>query len=171
MRLIAELRHQVHNQNLGQAGAAMHAMKGMAATVGAVALAQLCADLEQRARAETTIVPEVIFPHEVIAALTDLIERSHAALMATMPPDPATLIGPDATNKVALPIAQLVTRLLEIQTLLRTNNLRAIDMTKELLSVTTGDDKMRVQGLLDTAERLQFQAAEKTVQSWVEGLH
>ena len=170
-RLVAELRQQVDNQNLGQSGAAMHAMKGMAATVGAAALAQWAADLERRARTETTIAPAVIFPSEVIAALTDLIERSDAALVATMPPDPTTLSVPDATNKVALPTAQLVTRLLEIQTLLQTNNLRAIDMTKELLSLTTGDDKMKVQGLLNITERLQFQAAEKTVQSWVEGLH
>lgn len=171
MRLVAELRQQVDNQNLGQAGVAMHAMKGMAATVGAAALAQLAADLERRARTETTIAPAVIFPSEVIAALTDLIERSDAALVATMPPDPTTLSVPDATNKAALPTAQLVARLLEIQTLLQTNNLRAIDMTKELLSLTSGDDKMKVQGLLNITERLQFQAAEKTVQSWVEGLH
>ena len=171
MRLVTELRQQVDNQNLGQSSAAMHAMKGMAATVGAAALAQLAADLERRARTETTIAPAVIFPSEVIAALTDLIERSDAALVATMPPDPTTLSVPDATNKVALPTAQLVTRLLEIQTLLQTNNLRAIDMTKELLSLTSGDDKMKVQGLLNITERLQFQAAEKTVQSWVEGLH
>lgn len=171
MRLVAELRQQVHNKNLIQAGATMHAMKGMAATVGAAALAKWAAHLEDRARMETSIPAESLFTSEVIAALTDLIDRSDAALAAAMPPDPAMMEVPAAADKVALSAEQLVPKLLELQSLLQASNLRAIDMTQELLALTSGDDKMRVQGLLDTIERMQFQTANRSVQSWVEGLH
>ena len=171
MRLIAELQKQVAHKNLAQAGAAMHAMRGMAATLGAAALATMASDLEHRARTETSLAPEALFSDDVIAALTDLAERSEAALLAAMPPDPGKIERSDTKNRTALPDEQLLARLLEIRSLLQVSNLRAIEMTKELLSLTLGDDKIKAQGLLDITERLQFQAAQKSVQLWLDSLH
>jgi PAS domain S-box-containing protein len=171
LRAIAELRIQVEANNLAQAGAAMHALKGVASTLGAVTLAKLAADLEQRAKTEKGIDAGVLFSEQVVAELTDLAHCSEAALVATMPPNPAKMELPDTNDLAVLPDKQLVAKLLEIQTLLQERNLRAIDMVQELLSLTSGADKIKAQGLLDITERLQFQAAQKTVQSWVEGLH
>ncbi|MEO6853002.1 MAG: hypothetical protein ABI410_16360, partial [Rhodoferax sp.] len=139
--------------------------------VGAAALARLAADLEHRAKTEPGIALELLFSQETLVAFTGLIDRSDAALSATMPRDPAKIETFSATGEVATPPEELATRLLEIQTLLRAGNLRAIDMTQELLGLTSGDDKKRVQELLDTTERLQFSAAEKFAQSLLESLH
>lgn len=171
MRLVAELQHHARTSDWVQAGATLHAMKGMAATVGAAALARLAADLEHRAKTEPGIALELLFSQETLVAFTGLIDRSDAALSATMPRDPAKIETFSATGEVATPPEELATRLLEIQTLLRAGNLRAIDMTQELLGLTSGDDKKRVQELLDTTERLQFSAAEKFAQSLLESLH
>ncbi len=170
LRLVAELKTQVDNNNLAQSGAAMHAMKGMAATIGATALAKLAADLERRARIETRLAPALIFSPETLEALTDFIKRSEAALMAAMPPNPDPLQTPNPANLVALPTEQLVTRLREIKALLQASNMHAIALAKELLDVTSGDDKNRALALLALTEQLQFQAAEETVESWVDGL-
>ncbi len=165
LRLVAELQQQVHNNNAAQAGAAMHAMKGVAATVGAAALARLAADLEHRIKTEPSIVLESLFSDRIIAAFTDLIHRSDAALAAHFPDDLANAVATSDTSNTAATPDQLVARLLEIQTLLRAGNLRAIDMTQELLSLTAGEDKNCVQQLLDITEQLQFSAAEKSAEA------
>lgn len=170
LRLVTELSHQVQREDLAQAGAAMHALKGIAATVGAAALATLAADLEQRTRTETSIAPDRLFSQEVIAALNDLIERSDAALVASMPPNPNAMAAPSATDQAALPAAQLLPRLLEIQALLQASNLHALDVTKTLVAVTQGKDRMKAQSLLDVTEQMQFQTAEQAVQSWLKEL-
>ena len=90
--------------------------------------------------------------------------------MAAMPPNPDPLQTPNPANLVALPTEQLVTRLREIKALLQASNMHAIALAKELLDVTSGDDKNRALALLALTEQLQFQAAEETVESWVDGL-
>ena len=173
LRLMSELQQHLDNPDLVKAGATMHAMKGMAATVGAAALARLAADLERRAKTERSLAPDALFSSAIIATLTELIELSDAALAAALPPDPGKVAAPLATDKLALleiSREQLVTRLLEIQTLLRVGNLRAIDLTEELLALTPCEDKFRVQEMLDATKLLQFRAADDAAQLWLEGL-
>jgi signal transduction histidine kinase/CheY-like chemotaxis protein len=172
-RLMAELQQHLDNPDLVRAGATMHAMKGMAATVGAAALAKLAADLERRAKTEQSLAPDALFPSAIVATLTELIALSDAALWAALPPDLADVVTPLATDPIAtveIPRQQLVTRLQEIQTLLRVGNLRAIDLTEELLALTSGKDKFRVQEMLDATELLQFRAADAAAQLLLEGL-
>lgn len=166
MRLLAELRQQVLQENLPQASATMHAMKGMAATVGAVALAKWAADLELRAKTEKNLHAPLLFSPEVIDLLTDLLERSDAALAAAMPPDPATATPPHAAALHPISPAQMATRLLEIQAMLQVGNLRAIDMVQELLALAPNADKFKVQQLLDATQLLKFREAQSMVESW-----
>ncbi len=172
-RLMAELQQHLDTPNLVRAGATMHAMKGMAATVGAAALAKLAADLDRRAKTEQDLAPDVLFSPATVATLTELIERSDAVLWAAVLPEPGKVAAPQETDKPAtpeIPLAQFVARLLEIQTMLRTGNLRAIDMTEELLALTAGKDKPKVQEMLDATKLLQFRAASDVAQLLLEGL-
>ena len=170
MRLVAELREQLHQKDLRHAADAMHTMKGMAATAGAVGLANFAADLEHRATTQLGRAPELIFTEVVVAGLIDLIERSETALAASMPPDPVKLPLPDSAAQLALPRGQLVAHLREIQTLLQTSNLRALELAQELLALTSGADRSKAQGLLDTTERLQFEVAKQMADLWLEDL-
>lgn len=170
MRLVAELQKHSHTHDLVQACATLHAMKGMAATVGAAALARLAADLEHRAKTEPALAADLLFPNEIFVVFTDLIDRSDALLQALIPAAPAEM-PPTASDTKATSPEQLVTRLMEIQTLLGAGNLRAIDMAQELLALTVGDDKSAVQALLELTERLQFSAAEKAAATLLKGWH
>jgi CheY-like chemotaxis protein len=171
MRLMAELQQHVHSEDLVRAGATMHALKGISSTVGAATLARMAADLEQRVKREPSLAPHALFSSEVVANLIALIERSDAALAAAFPSEPSQANQPDSSEKLAIPREQFATRLLEIQTLLRVGNLRAIDLTEELLGLTSGSDKMRVQEMLYVTKLLQFGAADKAAQSLLESFH
>ena len=75
----------------------------------------------------------------------------------------------EGNDLVTLTPEQQITQLLEIQSLLKVGNLRAIDLTEELLARTAGDTRKSVEALLELANNLQFAAAEKAVHTLLEG--
>ena len=167
-RLVTELERHAQQDKLPQAGATLHALKGVAATVGATALAKLAADLECATKAQPYVDASILFSHETVAKLIDLIKRSDAILNATMPKEIAKVARAPAEDLVVLSSDHQITMLREIQALLRVGNLRAIDMAEELLALTMGDDREKVQELLNTTKKLEFGAADKHAQSLLE---
>ncbi len=177
-RLLEQLGQQVQAGERVQAGASAHALKGLAATVGAQALAQRASSLEQRARKEAHASAQAIFPPATLAALGDLAHRSDAALRAALAAHaPATA---PATAPVATPTAKpaggatrtdapapdaavLAQRLRELLLLLQTGNLRALDVVNELLPHGTAAQQPRLQELARSTRQLQFDAATRTV--------
>ena len=179
MRLVAELQQQVPLQNKAQIMGVTHAMKGLAATVGATALAQWAADLEQCAQAEQGTAPQMLLSEETIATVSQLIERSNAALASNMADHFALWIAaqapaesaptPSLSKEAALAQENWVADLLEVQTLLLAGNLSAIDKIQDLSKRVTGDHTAKLQEILDAAETLQFSVAEKGVQVLLKG--
>ena len=171
-RLMAALNLQVQGGDLVAAGATMHALRGAASTLGAAALARLAADLEKRAKTEQGLRSETVFSPSTVRALNDLIDQSDAALAASMLTDQSNQ-SDDALSAgndlVTLTPEQQIAQLLEIQSLLKAGNLRAIELTEELLAKTAGDTRKSVEALLELANNLQFAAAEKAVHTLLEG--
>ncbi|MBY0409423.1 MAG: Hpt domain-containing protein, partial [Burkholderiaceae bacterium] len=170
---------QVPLQNKAQIMGVTHAMKGLAATVGATALAQWAADLEQCAQAEQGTAPKMLLSEETIATVSQLIERSNAALASTMADHFALWIAaqapaesaptPSLSKGAALAQENWVADLLEVQTLLLAGNLGAIDKIQDLSKRMTGDHTAKLQEILDAAETLQFSVAEKGIQVLLKG--
>lgn len=169
-RLLDELAWQVNAAELAGAGATMHALKGLAATVGARKLAAVASDLEQQVRKNRHAEVSSVFPPATLARLEQLLTASDAALRAALSasqPEPASQQASTPALETASP-AQLLARLSEIKMLLLAGNLRAVDLVEELLQHLSSDDQTSLQDVIARTRDLQFPAAAQAVQRFLE---
>ncbi len=169
-RLLDELAWQVNAAELAGAGATMHALKGLAATVGARKLAAVASDLEQQVRKNRHAEVSSVFTAATLARLEQLLTASDAALRAALSasqPEPASQQASTPALETASP-AQLLARLSEIKMLLLAGNLRAVDLVEGLLQHLSSDDQTRLQDVIARTRDLQFPAAAQAVQRFLE---
>ncbi len=165
-RLLGELGKHVTAGDLIQAGATMHTMKGLAATVGARKLATLASDLELLAQNEREKDIANLFSSSILSELAQLLQSSDVALRARVSTAESTLkdASTPSKNEEALSAGALMARLGEIQTLLLAGNLRAVDRIEELWLCASHEQKTMLQDTAASVRALQFPVAARALQ-------
>ncbi|MEO9383903.1 PAS domain S-box protein [Chromobacterium phragmitis] len=131
---------------VSEQAAALHTLKGLAATMGARALSKLAAQLDKRVRAGGEVADEQV------RQLSALLDESVEQLQANLPDE---LAEPSR----GLSVRDWQTQLRDILDLLEDSNLAAIDLVDELLGWELGERQDSVLEVASCVQRLQFEQA------------
>ncbi|SUX54028.1 CHASE domain-containing hybrid sensor histidine kinase/response regulator [Chromobacterium vaccinii] len=162
-RLAAVLRQQLESGDTAQGAATLHALKGIAATVGAAALARQAGELEQRARQSDGSELDAEAWRGAAETLQRLVAESVAKLDGRLPAAPSA--APAETPP--LTPQEWKERLLEILPLLESGNLAAIDLAMALPPLAGGHIRQQVESLAEQVGRLQFAPAAQIVKTLI----
>lgn len=161
--LPAQLQTLLDTHQLEPAQRALHTFKGLAATLGAVGLAELARTLEQQLGApasdQATNAPDAIS-----AQLRAALVRVTPALQALIESNSAPQAGQDAPPAAMLDGAQTTALLRELLDLLQKSDLRSLAVFEQLQrqpGAAANEDIQRVAQALDA---LNFDAAAQAVQ-------
>jgi len=164
LRLVRQLEAEMVGNEQAVA-ATLHALKGVAATVGAQALADIAADWEQKAKGGILPSTQVALWQALPTRLRQMVERSHAALQSQMP---RAATEARQTIDAELDPAIWWPRLKELDLLLARGNLAAIDEVERLVAMAPGKLKQEVENLLAVIQSLEFDAAQALLKKIVE---
>ena len=151
----ANLDEQIAQKNWAGAASVLHAIKGSAGTIGALALSRRAAQIEQTLNtgaASTTINPLV---HKYSTELRQLMRDCLEQLMMEF----AEPTGPTEPAGETLPLTEWRIHLNEILTLLNASNLQAIAAAEALLSQTPAERLGRFNPFIKQVRALDFTAA------------
>ncbi len=152
---LANLDEQIaQNSRAGIAGV-LHAIKGSAGTIGALALSRKAGQLEQTLNADaasTTLDPLV---NKCSAELRQLMQ----ACLEQLTMEFAEPAGPTGPTAETLPLTEWRVHLNEILTLLNASNLQAIAAAEALLSQTPAERLARFNPFIKQVRALDFTAA------------
>ena len=146
--------------------ATFHALKGVAATVGASALAAQAADWERQGRTEEVAVFCARFDAEQLAALRVLAARSEQLLTQALPePQPGLAPGPGTTPVLSRP--DWLERLRSLLLPLESGNLDALDLFAAL-PASPPEEHETMQELTALVQSLQFPGAVRMIRRILE---
>jgi PAS domain S-box-containing protein len=168
-RLLTLLQNQVQQLDVDGLGATLHAFKGVASTMGALALARRTSALETALKQSPAPDVAKLINAQCLTQLEQLINESVTLLdqvirdlqpapVATVPATLAPRSVPDAAHNWAA-------HLLRIQQMLRTKNLRILEERETLLAAAPAAHEPEVRILLDQIDAMQFEAALNIVDS------
>ena len=159
------LQLQLENGGAAQWAATLHSLKGIAATVGAAALARRAGELEQCAKPSAPGQLDAAAWREAAAALRQLANDSARQLAGRLPePDAAAPLPADP----ALSSQEWRERLQAMLPLLERGNLAAIDLATALLPLAGERMRPQVENLVAQVGRLQFAPALHLVKTLIE---
>nr|WP_230623382.1 Hpt domain-containing protein [Chromobacterium subtsugae] len=159
------LQLQLESGDAAQRAATLHSLKGIAATVGAAALARRAGELEQCAKPSAPRPLDADAWREAAMALQQLAKDSVRQLARRLP-EPVAAAAPAAAP--ALSIQEWRERLQAIQPLLERGNLAAIDLATALLPLAGERMRPQVESLVAQVGRLQFAPALHLLKTLIE---
>ncbi|OHX19805.1 PAS domain S-box protein [Chromobacterium sphagni] len=159
-RLLADMARQTEDGAWQALLASLHALKGMAATMGAAALGRQVAEMSQLVRAGG---PERLsdgWLRDQLRGLAQLADSSASQLAGSLPEDfpTAPAAGSGRMERE---------RLTDVLALLEDNNLAVIDLVDELLALDLGESEARMRQVAICVQRLQFGDAIEIVRGLV----
>lgn len=134
LRLFSALDLGLANQHQNEVTSALHSLKGMAATMGAKALAAMAADLEQKTKqAEDHLLKDSVSPL-VLDELSQCFEKSEQLLLALLiESSSGVLIDEQVKQKTSITTSISISdQLEELLQLLESDNMGAIGLMEEL---------------------------------------
>ena len=138
---------------------ALHTLKGIAATVGAVSLSQLAARIEGDIKQNNG--DGLLLREEDVVELRRLLTAEIAELLAAFNGSELTDKSAKATLAHGLPRQVLQERLQAILPLLDGKRMQAVDKMEALMAETSGTDKQSLQPLASRIEQLDFNGASQ----------
>ncbi|QXW27882.1 response regulator [Aeromonas sanarellii] len=151
------LARQREAADVPRMAATFHALKGVAATVGATALAAQAAEWERQSRTEEAAEFCTRFDTEQLAALRELATRSEQLLMQALPePQPEATVIPDIAATLSRP--EWLERLRALLPPLESGNLEALDLLAAL-PASPPEERETMQELAALVQSLQFPGA------------
>ena len=160
------LARQREAADVPRMAATFHALKGVAATVGASALAAQAAEWERQGRTEPAAVFCAGFGDEQLAALRELATRSEQLLTQALPePQPDAMVNPGTTAALSRP--DWLERLGALLPPLESGNLDALDLLAALPASPPGDLET-MQELAALVQSLQFPGAVTVIRRLLE---
>ncbi|MFQ2490209.1 CHASE domain-containing protein [Aeromonas caviae] len=151
------LARQREAADVPRMAATFHALKGVAATVGATALAAQAAEWERQSRTEEVAEFCTRFDTEQLAALRELATRSEQLLMQALPePQPEATVIPDIAATLSRP--EWLERLRALLPPLESGNLEALDLLAAL-PASPPEERETMQEVAALVQSLQFPGA------------
>ena len=151
------LARQREAADVPRMAATFHALKGVAATVGATALAAQAGEWERQSRTEEAAEFCTRFDTEQLAALRELATRSEQLLMQALPePQPEATVIPDIAATLSRP--EWLERLRALLPPLESGNLEALDLLAAL-PASPPEERETMQEVAALVQSLQFPGA------------
>lgn len=168
-RLYTLLQNQVQHHDVEAVGATLHAFKGVASTMGALALARRIADLERAAQQSPAQDLKQLIDADCLRQLTHLIDDSVGLLdqaIGDLRPAPAAINPtPLAPSLAPGTWVNWPEHLVRIQHMLQAKNLRVLEELDTLRAAAPAAREPDVRVLLDQIDAMQFDAALRTINS------
>ena len=159
--LLDEIKQHLANGAGSAAAAALHKLKGLAATVGIARAAEIAGRMETELRktGRLTDPPDAINLLE--AALTDGGRELEAIIGAFLPSSSEASPMTGVTDR-----GVIRARAAELDALLKSANMRATAVCSELLARLDNDDSTQLKQVADAIDRLDFKQAREKLASF-----
>jgi CheY-like chemotaxis protein len=160
MRLFSALELGLVNQQQADVTAALHSLKGMAATMGAKALANLAAELEQQIKHADGHQLHAILQPSILAELNQYFETSEVLLLNLLVEPPLIAVADDKIIdqvESVLTTATVNDLIVELLVLLETDNMAAIGLMETLAGQISPSPTLRL--LMEQVNALDFPQA------------
>ncbi|MEN7431906.1 PAS domain S-box protein [Chromobacterium sp. TRC.1.1.SA] len=164
-RLTTDLSRQLEDGDMAQLAMTLHSLKGIAATVGASALARYAGELEQSAQPAKDPELDAQAWRRAESALRKLAQDSVEKLHSRLPP---LTVDEPAAPPPSLAPEEWKSRLEAILPLLENGNLAAIDQAMALLPLASEHTRRQVENLAEHVGKLQFSHAVQIVKTLIE---
>ncbi|OHX11468.1 hypothetical protein BI347_17520 [Chromobacterium sphagni] len=161
-RLTSILKRNAESGAASRMAAPLHALRGIAATVGATTLARYASRLEQYAQSSATQPFDAGLWLNAANTLHQLVTESVDKLSARMPPPASAAPSPPLSP------AEWRAQLRAMLPLLESGNLDAIDHAAALLSLSEDKVKPQLHDLVEQVRRLQFAPAAQIIKTLME---
>ncbi len=161
---LANLDEQIAQKNRMGAASVLHAIKGSAGTMGALALSRRAGQLEQMLKGGAASATADPLVNGCSAELRQLIKASLEQLTTAF----AEPVGPIEPAGEALPLTEWRAHLNEILALLNASNLQAIAAAEALLSQTPAERLARFNPFIKQVRALDFTAAAQSAYEMLE---
>jgi len=162
------LKSQSAEQNFIGATATLHSIKGVASTMGAIALAARASELEISCKSSDNNAKNILFTNKLFKELQNLLNTSIAKLSEQF-----------KKYKVATPIKATSLKILShedwkknlasILPLLESDNLSALDKLEELYISSGSTEKQKMNELINQANALNYDEAIRALTDLLEG--
>ncbi|MCB6184206.1 PAS domain S-box protein [Leeia sp. TBRC 13508] len=156
-QLLGDVVFAIENNHHHLMAGAWHALKGVAATIGASELSQLASENEKLAKNNKETAAS-LFTQIDIEKTTSLIEDSVNALFEQLDPIIKTKQKSNKTEKSSLSSSEVEEKIASLVVLLENNNLEALKLAEELAGLIDSSDKT-LQQAMSSVSILQFDAA------------
>ncbi|WP_317933100.1 PAS domain S-box protein [Halioxenophilus sp. WMMB6] len=164
---LEQLSSAVAAGDVAASRAALHTVKGVAATVGASRLMQRAADLELIFKCEQPPAPGGCITPAVLAELATLVADSDSALAALLPaavaPEPVASMA-----SVMVADATLRENLAHLRKFLATDNLQALDEVESLCRNLAPEQQQKLSPVIDHVQSLAFGEALQALDTLLE---
>ena len=156
-RHLLEIRQHLAVKDREGLTATLHSLKGVAANMGASALAATLATLEQRFKGDLTTVCAQILDTGALDALERLAKQSTLSLQA-LAGQPTTMAKPPTTERS---VASYSEQLRSLKAMITIGDLRAVQTAEALLARRPQDH--RLQAIVAQVQSLDFANAAQTL--------
>ncbi|CAB3793240.1 CHASE domain-containing protein [Pararobbsia alpina] len=163
-RLLNELQEHAARGDTGRMAASLHSIKGVAASLGALSMAQLAGTIEQRIK-QASLSNHVV-SRTVLSELHALLESSHGGLAEAL--SSLTDRAAEVETDSGMPIHRMDRAKLEaILTFLNSGDMRAVDMVEALSHRDDVVSEATLRLLVRQVHALDFPAAAQTLQKFM----
>lgn len=160
-RLLGELHTHSQALDAHRVADTLHALRGVAATVGATALAKQAGEWEVLARKTPPSVPAPGLPLDVIASLAGLMKASNEGLQSAFD-TVSMLTSREEPEKSPWSPEQRIASLEELLVILIAGDMRALDHVADLEAHTPKHNRAVIEPLVNQVRNLDFDDAIKT---------
>lgn len=169
MQLLAKLKMALDQSNREQVLAALHSLKGISGTMGAIELAGLADTLEAKVKADVNTslqrlidVPQLEQLQQILTSSCD--EMASVAAQLSGEADTTAVLSP------ALADNELKSRLQAMLALLEADNLGVLDSVESLYLILSADQQQQLKLLREQIAALEFAEAIATIETLLKGL-
>jgi len=157
-RLLKQVAAQAAAGQAREAAGVLHALKGVAVSLGAAAVAAEASRLEKLVLPATPRELAQLLSASVLRDLQRHVDRSAKLLFAALPAEPAPAVA-----RPPMSVDERAALLIELRDLLASGNMRAIELASHLLTHTPERERPRVAALVERVKQLQFEAAAEAI--------
>lgn len=160
-QLLADLEAGLLALNQKAVTTALHSLKGTSGTMGAKALSDFSANLEQKIKSSQSHNWSLVLSSRTLERLRDVAEASVAAMERLY--SELTASSTDVQSAVELDGEDLRRQLVDVIPLLEADNLRALDLIESISTHLSSANKSRLEPLVSQVNSLDFAGAIKTI--------
>lgn len=160
-QLLGDLEEGLLALNQKAVATALHSLKGTSGTMGAKALSEFSADLEQKIKSSQSYNWSLVLSSRTMEKLRDIAEASITAMQQLYSEFAVT--STDASPGSELDGEDLRRQLVDIIPLLEADNLRALELIESISAKLSNANKSRLEPLVSQVNSLDFASAIKTI--------